>query len=77
MSYKREDVDTYIIPPNFIDTGTVFGGMFKLRNGHYRSGNRAAGVPFTPIPHHKNHYCLCYGAPAGELKGNRVERNFS
>lgn len=32
MSHKKEDVDTYIIPPNFIDAGTVFGGMFKLRN---------------------------------------------
>lgn len=32
MPYKKEDVDTYVIPPNFIDTGTVFGGLFKLRN---------------------------------------------
>lgn len=31
MSHKKEDVVTYIIPPNFIDAGTVFGGMFKLR----------------------------------------------
>ena len=24
--------DVYIIPPNFIEGGTLFGGMFKLRN---------------------------------------------
>lgn len=26
------DHDTYIIPPNFVETGTFFGGMFKARN---------------------------------------------
>ena len=26
------DRDTYIIPPNFIESGTFFGGMFKARN---------------------------------------------
>ena len=29
---KQPERDTYIIPPNFIDTGTFFGGMFKARN---------------------------------------------
>ena len=29
---QPETHETYIIPPNFIDTGTIFGGMFKLRN---------------------------------------------
>lgn len=24
--------DSYIIPPNFVETGTFFGGMFKARN---------------------------------------------
>ena len=24
--------DTYIIPPNFIESGTLFGGMIKVRN---------------------------------------------
>lgn len=24
--------DTYYIPPNFIEGGTMFGGMFKIRN---------------------------------------------
>ncbi len=28
----KNEFDSYYIPPNFIDTGTVFGGMFKLRN---------------------------------------------
>ena len=29
---NKNDHDTYIIPPNFVDTGTFFGGMFKARN---------------------------------------------
>ena len=29
---KQQERDVYIIPPNFIDTGTFFGGMFKARN---------------------------------------------
>ena len=29
---KEERHDAYIIPPNFIETGSVLGGMFKLRN---------------------------------------------
>ena len=32
MSMRQEENDIYIIPPNFIDTGTVFGGTIKLRN---------------------------------------------
>ena len=29
---NTEQQDIYIIPPNFVDTGTLFGGMFKARN---------------------------------------------
>lgn len=29
---KPNDYDTYIIPPNFIEGGTFFGGLLKLRN---------------------------------------------
>ena len=29
---NQNDHDTYIIPPNFVDTGTFFGGMFRARN---------------------------------------------
>lgn len=32
MSMKKEENDIYIIPPNFIETGTIFGGTIKLRN---------------------------------------------
>ncbi len=32
MARQTEERDSYYIPPNFIDTGTVWGGMFKLRN---------------------------------------------
>ncbi|MGN0180008.1 MAG: VirB4 family type IV secretion system protein [Monoglobaceae bacterium] len=32
MKKTDEQYDTYIIPPNFIEGGTLFGGMFKFRN---------------------------------------------
>lgn len=32
MSVKKEENDIYIIPPNFIESGTIFGGTIKLRN---------------------------------------------
>lgn len=32
MSTKQEENDIYIIPPNFIETGTLFGGTIKIRN---------------------------------------------
>lgn len=32
MSVKQEENDVYIIPPNFIETGSLFGGTIKLRN---------------------------------------------
>lgn len=32
MKKTDEEHDTYIIPPNFIEGGTLFGGMFKFRN---------------------------------------------
>lgn len=32
MSNKSNEHDSYYIPPNFIEGGTIFGGMFKFRN---------------------------------------------
>lgn len=32
MSMKHEENDIYIIPPNFIETGTILGGTIKFRN---------------------------------------------
>ena len=32
MFTKQEEHDTYIIPPNFMETGTLFGGTIKIRN---------------------------------------------
>jgi hypothetical protein len=33
MSEKNEkNKNIYLIPPNFIESGTLFGGMFKVRN---------------------------------------------
>lgn len=30
--HEREELDMYIIPPNFVESGKIFGGMFRLRN---------------------------------------------
>lgn len=30
--HEREELDVYVIPPNFIEGGKRFGGMFKMRN---------------------------------------------
>ena len=40
---NQNDRDTYVIPPNFVDTGTFFGGMFKVRNV-IEAGILAAGI---------------------------------
>ena len=32
MSQNDNEFDTYYIPPNFIEGGTVMGGLFKLKN---------------------------------------------
>lgn len=32
MSNNPNEHDSYYIPPNFIEGGTLFGGMFKFRN---------------------------------------------
>ena len=32
MSTRQEENDTYIIPPNFMENGTLFGGIVKIRN---------------------------------------------
>ena len=32
MARQTEERDVYRIPENFVDTGTVMGGMFQLRN---------------------------------------------
>ncbi len=43
---NQNEHDIYVIPPNFVDTGTFFGGMFKARNV-IEAGILAAG---TGIP---------------------------
>ena len=49
---NQNDRDIYVIPPNFVDTGTFFGGMFKARNvieaGILAGGDRDSGLPFPP-----------------------------
>lgn len=59
MSKNSEHHDTYIIPPNFIEGSTLFGGMFKIRNV-IEAGVLAAAVcsagflscPFTHRPYY-------------------------
>ena len=51
MSTKQEENDIYIIPPNFIDTGTVFGGTIKLRNAaEALAVSLLIGLPVFHIP---------------------------
>ena len=48
----RTERDIYIIPPNFIESGTLFGGMIKVRNA-VEAGILACviGIPvFVCIP---------------------------
>lgn len=47
----QDENDIYIIPPNFIDTGTLFGGTMKLRNAvEALVLIIAIGVPVFHIP---------------------------
>lgn len=57
---RQEERDVYIIPPNFIEGGTLMGGMFKTRNV-IEAGILGAltGVPVFKaalFPHHPDHY---------------------
>ncbi len=48
---RQEERDSYIIPPNFIEGGTLMGGMFKTRNV-IEAGILGAltGVPVLKLP---------------------------
>ena len=51
MSVRQEDNDIYIIPPNFIETGTIFGGTIKLRNAAEALFlSLLVGIPIFHIP---------------------------
>jgi len=51
MAIKQEENDIYIIPPNFIDTGTLFGGTIKLRNAAEASVlSLLVGIPVFHLP---------------------------
>lgn len=49
MAEKHESQITYVVPPNFIESGTFFGGMFKARNA-IEAGILALAVGF-PVFH--------------------------
>ena len=53
MSTKQEEHDTYIIPPNFMETGTVFGGTIKIRNAAEALVlTLLIGIPVFHLPFH-------------------------
>ena len=59
---NKNDHDIYIIPPNFIETGTFFGGMFRARNV-IEAGilALAIGTPAFFVPSiwaDRPHYCF-------------------
>ena len=63
---NKNDHDIYIIPPNFIETGTILGGMFKIRNA-IEAGILAVaiGVPvflFVPLGFTARIIVLCLTA---------------
>lgn len=43
--HEREELDVYVIPPNFIEGGKLFGGMFSMRNA-IEAGILAGGCAF-------------------------------
>ena len=48
---KPEENNAYIIPPNYVDTGTVFGGTIKLRNAAEAvSLSLLIGIPVFQLP---------------------------
>lgn len=48
---SREPRDVYFIPPNFIDTGTLFGGSIRLRNAVEAAVLAAGtGIPLLYLP---------------------------
>lgn len=47
----EDERDVYIIPPNFIDTGKIMGGMFRLRNAIEAAILAlASGLPILRLP---------------------------
>lgn len=48
---KPEENNAYIIPPNYVDTGTVFGGTIKLRNAAEAVAlSLLIGIPVFQLP---------------------------
>ena len=51
MPMHQEDNDLYIIPPNFIESGTLSGGTVKIRNAIETAGIAlAVGIPVFNLP---------------------------
>ncbi len=51
MSMQPEENDLYIIPPNFIESGTLFGGTVKIRNAIEAAViTLAIGIPVFNLP---------------------------
>ena len=73
ITQGQEDNDMYIIPPNFIDTGTIFGGTIKLRNAlEALILGILIGYPVfqLPLTNCKDNYCLPYCTTGRSFCGN-------
>ena len=57
----NEELDTYTIPPNFMESGTLFGGAFKLRNAL----EAGAIVLAVGLPVFSGHPCAMRGHQKG------------
>ena len=67
---NREELDIYVIPPNFIESGKLFGGMFKMRNA-IEAGTLAGVCAFflfkLPVSLTGKIIILCFTSPNGKV----------
>ena len=70
MNNKNEH-DTYIIPPNFIDSGTFFRRDVQGEKRYRSRGSPAAGgrtgIFSWPVPYRKNHHSVPDRVAAGAV----------
>ena len=57
MSKPNEDRDVYYIPPNFLTSGRLFGGMIRARNAIEACVLvLLTGVPIIKLPFSDHHF---------------------
>ena len=73
---QQDERDIYLIPPNFIEGGTLLGGMFKTRNV-VEAGILAAVIAspeFEPISDHTHHHPMFDRTPGRSVSSGRYFR---